>query len=236
MSRVSKAKSVDVVASVARRLEDLLDEVVFVGGSTAAFLITDESVVGVRPTLDVDLIVEVMNLPAFYQFEKRLLKLGFAPDKDGPRCRYKVDGIIVDVMPDEASILGFTNRWYQAAIDTAETHTVNDMQLRVVSAPLFLATKLEAHYGRSAGDYLGSHDLEDVLAVIDGRPSIVTDCFDAPDAVKTYLCEAFAELLADDEFVNVVPGFVEQAQAEERAAVLLARMGDLVNALDKKSS
>lgn len=66
MSRVSKAKSVDVVASVAQRLEDLLDEVVFVGGSTAAFLITDESVVGVRPTLDVDLIVEVMNLPAFF--------------------------------------------------------------------------------------------------------------------------------------------------------------------------
>ncbi|ANO50051.1 hypothetical protein [Woeseia oceani] len=145
MSRVSKAKSIDVVASVAQHLEDLLDEVVFVGGSTAAFLITDKSVVGVRPTLDVDLIVEVMNLPAFFQFEKRLLKLGFAPDKDGPRCRYTVDGITVDEMPDEASILGFTNQWYQAAIDTAETHTVHDLQLRVVSAPLFLATKLEAH-------------------------------------------------------------------------------------------
>lgn len=41
-------------------------------------------------------------------------------------------------MPDEASILGFTNRWYQAAIDTAETHTINDLQLRVVSAPIVL--------------------------------------------------------------------------------------------------
>ena len=60
MSRISKAKSVDVVASVAERLENLLDEVVFVGGSAAAFLISDESVVGVRPTLDVDLIVATL--------------------------------------------------------------------------------------------------------------------------------------------------------------------------------
>jgi hypothetical protein len=61
MSRVGKAKSLEVVASVAAWLERLLEEVVFVGGSAAAFLITDESIVAVRPTLDVDLIVEVMN-------------------------------------------------------------------------------------------------------------------------------------------------------------------------------
>lgn len=164
------------------------------------------------------------------------MKLGFAPDKDGPRCRYTVDGILVDVMPDEAAMLGFTNRWYQAAIDTAETHAVNDLILRAVSAPLFLATKLEAHHGRGAGDYLGSHDLEDVLAVIDGRPSIVADCFDAPDAVKQYLHYKFAELLADDEFVNVIPGFVEQAHADERATMLLARIGDLVKTLGRKST
>lgn len=50
MSRLSKAKSVDVVASVAQRLEDLLGEVVFVGGSAAVFLITDESVFVPRST------------------------------------------------------------------------------------------------------------------------------------------------------------------------------------------
>lgn len=231
MSRVGKAKSLEVVASVAARLEHLLDEVVFVGGSAAAFLITDESIVAVRPTLDVDLIVEVMNLPAFFRFEKRLMKLGFVPDKDGPRCRYRIDQIVVDVMPDDEFILGFTNRWYRTAIETAETHRVGDLRIRVVSAPLFLATKLEAHYGRSPGDYLGSHDMEDLLAVTDGRPSIVADCFAAPGTVKAYLREQFAALLGDDEFLNVVPGFVEQSQAEERASVLIGRMQALVKAL-----
>lgn len=54
--------------------------------------------------------------------------------------------------------------------------------------------------------------------------------------MNQYLHDKFAELLADDEFINVVPGFVEQAQAEERAAVLLARIGDLITTLGNKST
>jgi hypothetical protein len=42
--------------------------------------------------------------------------------------------------------------------------------VRSVSAPYFLATKLEAFDGRGSGDYLTSHDIEDLVAVIDGRP------------------------------------------------------------------
>ncbi|MCK4690308.1 MAG: hypothetical protein KAT20_00755 [Desulfuromonadales bacterium] len=34
----------------------------------------------------------------------------------------------------------------------------------------FIATKLEAFFGRGNGNYWGSHDLEDIMTVIDGRP------------------------------------------------------------------
>ena len=119
MKPIAKKQSFDVVARVANALQELLDEVVFVGGSAAAFLITDEDIVTVRPTLDVDIIVEVMSLADYHRFEKRLKKLGFSPVPDGPVCRFSINGIIVDVMPDNEEILGFSNRWYRFAIDTA---------------------------------------------------------------------------------------------------------------------
>ena len=84
MKPVPIKESRAIVARVAAALQDLIDEVVFVGGSATAFLITDDGIVTVRPTLDVDVIVEVINLPGYYKFEKRLKKLGFVPDPDGP--------------------------------------------------------------------------------------------------------------------------------------------------------
>lgn len=103
MRPVSKKQNFEIVARVATCLQELVEEVVFVGGSSAAFLITDEDIVTVRPTLDVDIIVEVMNLPDYYRFENRLRKLGFEPDPDGPMCRFLVDGIIVDVLTTKTS-------------------------------------------------------------------------------------------------------------------------------------
>lgn len=234
MTAVTKEQNIETVARVATYLQDLIEEVVFVGGSSAAFLITDEDIVTVRQTLDVDVIVEVINLSEYYRFEKRLRKLGFEPDPEGPMCRFLIGGIKVDVMPDNEEILGFSNRWYRTAIDTAENHSIGDIEIRVVSAPLFLATKLEAYHGRSEGDYLGSHDMEDILAVVDGRPTIIRDCFTAPGDVKAYLHDNFAALLADDEFINVLPGFVDPSGGIARADVVRERLQGLVNTLSQK--
>lgn len=231
MRPIPKKQNFEIVASVASSLKELVDEVVFVGGSSAAFLITDEDIVTVRPTLDVDVIVEVMSLPDYFRFEKRLKALGFKPDPDGPRCRFVIGIILVDVMPDNAEILGFSNRWYKTAIETAEIHALGDLKIRVASPPLFLATKFEAHHGRSEGDYVGSHDLEDILAVVDGRPSLIRDCIVAPNEVKAYLRDEFAALLADHEFINVLPGFVEPTGGGGRSDVVKNRMENLVRNL-----
>ena len=78
-------------------------------------------------------------------------------------------------MPTEEKILGFSNKWYLAAVHTAQSVKVNNaVTIRLITAPVFICTKLDAFCDRGKGDYIGSHDLEDIIAVIDARPPFST--------------------------------------------------------------
>ncbi|MHB1075883.1 hypothetical protein [Thiobacillus sp.] len=162
-----------MLESVAQRLgDDLLGELVFVGGAAAGLLITDPAMPAIRPTEDVDLLVQALTLADYHRVGKTLTARGFSHDTspDAPICRWRVGGVAVDVMPALEDILGFSNPWYPMALDTAEPRALpSGTVIRLVAAPVFLATKLEAFSGRGRGDYLFSHDLGDFLSVIDGR-------------------------------------------------------------------
>src|SRR5205807_703331 len=101
-------------------------------------------------------------------------ELGFRESHadDAPICRWLSGDLILDLMPTDASILGFSNRWYGPALENAQRIRIGEYEIRVITAPYFLATKLEAFHGRGKNDFR-SHDLEDVVAVIDGRSELV---------------------------------------------------------------
>ena len=61
------------------------------------------------------------------------------------------------------------------------------IEIRVISGPAFVATKLEAFMSRGGGDILSSHDLEDILNVVDGRPSIVEELSAASEALQKFV-------------------------------------------------
>jgi hypothetical protein len=78
--------------------------------------------------------------------------------------------MLFDLMPVQWEVLGFSNRWYPYAVETAEpVELAPGLSIRRVSAVGFIATKLEAFVDRGAGDFLTSHDIEDVLNIVDGR-------------------------------------------------------------------
>lgn len=88
-------------------------------------------------------------------------------------------------MPTQGEILGFSNRCYPLALDTAQPQVLpNGRTIRIVTAPVFMATKLEAFRGRGRGDYLLSHDREDMMAVVDGRASLLEECRLSPAAAE----------------------------------------------------
>lgn len=106
-----------MVRYVAERLGDLVESVVFLGGASTALLITDSAASDVRPTKDVDVIVEVTTTAGYHRIAEQLRKRGFREDisEDAPLCRWLIGEMIIDIMPTDEASLGFSNRWYGAA-------------------------------------------------------------------------------------------------------------------------
>jgi predicted nucleotidyltransferase len=171
--------NLDILLQAVEQLGELADEMVFVGGCATGLLITDKAAPPIRMTKDVDAIVQVMSRGDYYQFSNRLRAKGFFEDNsdDAPICRWKsADGILLDVMPIDPKVLGFGNEWYESATRNAQEYLLPSGQMiKLISVPYFLITKLDAFSGRGGNDYLMSHDIEDVVAVFDGRAELVGD-------------------------------------------------------------
>lgn len=209
------------IATVARALGDERRRVVFVGGTVVA-LYPLEGGADVRPTVDVDCIVDVTILGAYYAFVERLRVLGFGActDEGAPLCRLVVSGIRVDVMGSAETALGPTNRWYAEAIAGAQTHAVApDLEVLAISPLYFVATKLEAFHSRGRGDYIESHDLEDVLTVLAGLPSVRDQVDAAGSGVARAVRDDLAGLVAREAFLEAIWGHFEgDAAGQARAA------------------
>jgi len=62
--------------------------------------------------------------------------------------------------------------------------------IRLITAPFFVGTKMEAFYDRGENDYYMSHDLEDFIAVVEGREQLLEELADTPADLRKYLGEA----------------------------------------------
>lgn len=220
---------------VAERLGDALrDEMVFVGGAVAGLLITDPAMPAIRPTDDVDLICQALALVDYHRIEVQLRDRGFVQDMrpDAPICRWRIGDVAVDVMPTLEDVLGFSNPWYPLALASAvPVFLPSGVSIRLVTAPVFLATKLEAFDGRGKGEFLFSHDQEDLLAVVDGRASLLEECRASPPELRDYLGKRVAALLTTRAFVDALAGHLPgDAASQERLPELhdkLRRLGEL---------
>lgn len=203
--------NVQSVELVAAALGDLCDELVLVGGCAASLLIDTPTAPPPRVTYDVDLIAVVAALRNYHALEERFAQRGFKRDvsPDAPICRWQIGAIEVDLMPTDETVLGFSNRWYAEAATTAMRLTLpSGTPINLISAPAFLATKFEAFRTRGKGDLLLSHDFEDIINVVEGRLSIVEEVGAGGTALRTYLAQQFASIIAAPDFMNVLPGLV----------------------------
>ncbi len=223
--------TVDLLERGAAALGNLVDQVAFVGGATIVLWITDPGAPAPRPTKDVDVVIEVTTPNAFHDFQARLRARGFREDIDsGVICRWHYDDgddLILDAMPSAGELLGFENPWQTAAMPHAARHTLpSGAEIRAVTPPYLVATKLAAFGSRGRGDHVGSRDLEDVILLVDGREELVAEIAGADDDVRAFVATEVAVLLRQPRFVDAIFAFLRADIASQARAetVVLPRL------------
>lgn len=223
-----EVSNIPTVIHIASKLGPLRNQFIFVGGSIVELLLDKTYPLNPRVTYDVDTIVEICGYGPFAQIEKALRKQGFKHDiNDNIICRWHIDGIMLDVMPTDPKILGFSNIWYKATVKNAIKHFLGpELDILLITAPYFLATKIEAFENRGEQDFYGSHDLEDIITLLDGRDSLLNEITASELDLKSYLVKKFKDYQKNTYFINALPGHLSpyQTGTDERVERLESLM------------
>ena len=225
-----------ILELVAHALGPVCDSVIFVGGCATGLLLTQERPDRIRMTEDVDIVAQALTVHDYHAIEKQVRARGFCNDMrpKAPICRWVYQSITLDLMPTVKDILGFANRWYPLALQTAQPITLpSGENIRLISAPVFIGTKLEAFKDRgndASGkpDFLGSHDLEDIITVADRRPELLAECHTASPDLRAYLAAEFQALFANPEFEQSLSGHLPgDAFSQQRVKPLSKTLREL---------
>ena len=102
--------------------------------------------------------------------------------------------------------------------------------INLITAPAFIATKLEAFKGRGNNDFLASHDMEDIITVVDGRATLLDEVSASDAALRSYLIAEFASLVRNQRFVEALGGHLPgDPGSQGRLPRLRARLRAMAN-------
>jgi hypothetical protein len=209
---------------IALGLGDLKDDMVFVGGSVAELYASNPELSDIRPTLDVDCVIELRSKTAHAKLEDNLRAKGFANDtsKGAPICRWIYQEILVDVMPSDSDVFGFSNRWYDGGIENKISKTLPDgTEIFVFPPEYYLAAKFEAHKGRGGDDLRQSHDFEDVIYILDNCADILENISGSNSSVKEYLKDESNKLLDNLNIIEGVESALPYGSGDEETDIIL---------------
>jgi predicted nucleotidyltransferase len=222
-----------LIELVAKGLEELKNEVVFLGGMVTFMYADDASLSDIRPTKDVDCIVQVHSKMAYADLEEKLRKKGFKNDvySDKPLiCRFLYEGIIVDVMPTDTDILGFSNKWYKAGFENRVLYQLTtETTIYILPVEYYLATKFEALLGRGGTDLRISHDFEDIIYIVQNNANLVSSVQLANLEVQKYLKEQFKSILEDKNNRESVEAVLPYNSSIEEIEFVLEKIKELIN-------
>ncbi|HQW44894.1 MAG TPA: nucleotidyl transferase AbiEii/AbiGii toxin family protein [Chitinophagaceae bacterium] len=217
------------IKAVYTALEELGPEVVFVGGATVS-LYADRPAGEARPTEDVDILIELLNYSGYAAVEEKLRSKGFSNDiESGVICRYRINGIVVDVMPTHEAILGFANRWYPDGFASAFPANLGEgYQIRLFRPEYFLASKLEAFLDRGNGDGRMSTDFEDIVYLLNNRVAIWEEINAAAPDLKIWLQEQFLTLLRNGYLYEWVSAHLDHSE-QRRTSLIVSGLEEFVS-------
>jgi hypothetical protein len=225
---------VQLLVSMAGRMGELRERVVFLGGTVLPLLITDPDVHAVRFAKDVDAVFAWSDKQDLYAFEDGLWDLGFERRTSGAITRWSIDDTGFDVLPADPATVGFDAGWLDEAWQSAMPVELNDqLSIKIVAAPALLAVKFTAFLKRGHGNYFTSSDIADVLVLCAGRSQVTAEVASYPSTkLKKFVKDqlkllqaAFANdsgAAAQGRFLKLMPPRVLK-QALERIGKITAK-------------
>ena len=212
-----------MLQTVANGLGELKDEMVFVGGAVAELYADNPAASEIRPTIDVDCVIEIRSRLQFAKMEENLRARGFKNDtsEGAPICRWIYKDIKVDVMPTDSDVLGFSNRWYEEGIEIKIQKMLPDgTDVFVFPPEYYLAAKFEAHNSRGGNDLRQSHDFEDIIYILDNCSNIVDNISASKPSVKEYLKSECQKLLENPNITEGIETALPYGSGEESGDIL----------------
>lgn len=156
-----------VTKKVAEALGELNHQVVYVGGVVVSLYINDPAAEDVRPTKDLDLTLQIASLGALEGLREDLVSRGFVQSaQENVVCRFRYDDVLVDVMATEAIGWAPGNRWFASSFELAFAYNLDDITIKLLPLPYFLASKFDAFFDRGIKDLWNSHDYEDIVYLL----------------------------------------------------------------------
>ena len=216
---------------VAAAIADLTLDVTFTGGTTIPLYLDAIAALEVRPTDDVDCVVEVTTQAGYYRLAAQLRELGLEEDTTpgAPLCRWLCRGIKLDMMPIDEKVLGFGNQWYLPGVAGAISHRLPSGRLiRIFSLPYVIAAKIVAFGSRGRGQHYFSKDFEDLVALFNGAPNFLAEIATADAEVRSYIIDW---MRSEQHSLNTIaPSFLSNAeQMAGRGRVLIERIAAVAN-------
>ncbi|WNJ19919.1 nucleotidyl transferase AbiEii/AbiGii toxin family protein [Pontibacter sp. G13] len=221
--------NIAVVAEVAEALQEIKQEMVFVGGAVVSLYTDDPAADEIRPTQDIDMTLNIVNLHHWEKVQAQLGALGFHPDPHGHAiCSYKYKDIPVDIMATEDGPLGPANRWYKIGFEKLWTAKAKDQEINILSAPCYLATKFEAFKDRGS-DYRTSHDIEDIVYVLDNRINIAEEIANDDERIISFLKTELQIIGKKGLMQEVLMAHIHPLMLDERLPIVEEKITQILN-------
>lgn len=221
--------NIAVVAEVAEALQDIKQDMVFVGGAVVSLYTDDPAADEIRPTQDIDMTLNIVNLSHWEKVQTQLGTLGFHPDPFGHAiCSYKYKDIPVDIMATEDGPLGPANRWYKIGFENLWSTKAKDQDIKILSAPCYLATKFEAFNDRGS-DYRISHDIEDIIYVLDNRIGIVEEIENDDTRIANFIKEQLQKIVNKGLLQEVLMAHIHPLMLDERLPIVEEKITQILN-------
>jgi hypothetical protein len=222
---VNSYKNVVRIKVLAEAFTKLKNKIVFVGGAVVELYCDDPARGEVRPTDDVDVVVELVNLGSYAILEEDLRAIGFNHDMfSSVICRYKYHDIVIDIMPTDEHILGFTNIWYKDGLQNSISYDLEDnLRIQIFTLPYFLGSKFEALKSERHGkDYRYNSDFEDIIYIFDNRINIKNELIESENDVRNYLQKSISELLKRPYIEEEIVSNLEYSSSNQRKDRILS--------------